>query len=69
MTMAERITVCDVVIVRLPGYVISAEVIFGMPDQRLSIRHDSGASARPVCGRRVARGSSRLDVARRSPRP
>jgi 4-hydroxy-tetrahydrodipicolinate reductase len=32
---------------RLPGYVISAEVIFGMPDQRLTIRHDSGASARP----------------------
>jgi 4-hydroxy-tetrahydrodipicolinate reductase len=32
---------------RLPGYVISAEVIFGMPDQRLSIRHDSGSSARP----------------------
>ena len=33
--------------VRLPGYVISAEIIFGMPDQRLSIRHDSGSSARP----------------------
>jgi len=33
--------------IRLPGYLISAEVIFGMPDQRLSIRHDSGASARP----------------------
>ena len=33
--------------VRLPSYVISAEIIFGMPDQRLSIRHDSGASARP----------------------
>lgn len=33
--------------VRLPGYTISAEVVFGMPDQRLSIRHDSGASARP----------------------
>jgi 4-hydroxy-tetrahydrodipicolinate reductase len=33
--------------IRLPGYMISAEVIFGMPDQRLSIRHDSGASARP----------------------
>ena len=33
--------------VRLPGYVIGAEVIFGMPDQRLSIRHDSGSSARP----------------------
>jgi 4-hydroxy-tetrahydrodipicolinate reductase len=33
--------------VRLPGYVISAEVVFGMPDQRLTIRHDSGSSARP----------------------
>ena len=33
--------------VRLPGFVISAEVLFGMPDQRLSIRHDSGGSARP----------------------
>jgi 4-hydroxy-tetrahydrodipicolinate reductase len=33
--------------VRLPGYVIGAEVIFGMPDQRLTIRHDAGASARP----------------------
>ncbi len=32
---------------RLPSYVISAEIIFGMPDQRLTIRHDSGASARP----------------------
>ncbi len=33
--------------VRLPGYVISAEIIFGMPDQRLTIRHDAGNSARP----------------------
>lgn len=33
--------------VRLPGYVISAEIIFGMADQRLTIRHDSGTSARP----------------------
>ena len=33
--------------VRLPGYVISAEIVFGMPDQRLSIRHDAGNSARP----------------------
>jgi 4-hydroxy-tetrahydrodipicolinate reductase len=32
---------------RLPGYVISAEIIFGMTDQKLSIRHDSGGSARP----------------------
>jgi 4-hydroxy-tetrahydrodipicolinate reductase len=33
--------------IRLPGYVISAEIVFGMPDQRLSIRHDSGSSAHP----------------------
>ncbi len=33
--------------IRLPSYVISAEVIFGMLDQRLTIRHDSGSSARP----------------------
>ena len=33
--------------IRLPGYVISAEVIFGMPDQKLTIRHDAGSSARP----------------------
>ena len=33
--------------IRLPSFVISAEVVFGMPDQRLTIRHDSGASAIP----------------------
>jgi 4-hydroxy-tetrahydrodipicolinate reductase len=33
--------------IRLPGFAISAEVIFGLPDQRLSLRHDSGTSARP----------------------
>ena len=33
--------------IRLPGYVISAEIIFGTPDQRLAIRHDSVRSARP----------------------
>jgi 4-hydroxy-tetrahydrodipicolinate reductase len=27
--------------------VISAEIIFGLPDQKLTIRHDSGNSARP----------------------
>ncbi|MBA3033737.1 MAG: 4-hydroxy-tetrahydrodipicolinate reductase [Gammaproteobacteria bacterium] len=32
---------------RLPGFVIGAEVIFGMPDQRLTIRHDAGTGARP----------------------
>ena len=33
--------------VRLPGYVISAEVIFGMPDQKLVLRHEAGSSAEP----------------------
>ncbi len=33
--------------VRLPGYTISAEIIFGLPDQKLTIRHDSGSSAQP----------------------
>jgi len=33
--------------IRLPGYTISAEIIFGMPDQKLTIRHDSGNSAQP----------------------
>jgi 4-hydroxy-tetrahydrodipicolinate reductase len=34
-------------VIHLPTFVISTEVIFGMPDQRLSMRHDSGGSARP----------------------
>lgn len=33
--------------VRLPGFVLGAEAIFGMPDQTLSIRHNAGASAKP----------------------
>ncbi|HET7361333.1 MAG TPA: 4-hydroxy-tetrahydrodipicolinate reductase [Salinimicrobium sp.] len=33
--------------VRLPGHVISIETIFGLKDERLTIRHDSGASAEP----------------------
>lgn len=32
---------------RLPSYSISAEIIFGMPDQKLTIRHDAGSSAQP----------------------
>jgi 4-hydroxy-tetrahydrodipicolinate reductase len=33
--------------VRLPGYVSSIEAIFGLPDHKLTLRHDSGASAEP----------------------
>jgi 4-hydroxy-tetrahydrodipicolinate reductase len=33
--------------IRLPGYVISVEAIFGAPDERLTIRHDAGSGAGP----------------------
>jgi 4-hydroxy-tetrahydrodipicolinate reductase len=46
-TRGARLTGSQVHSIRLPGYVISAEIIFGMTDQKLSIRHDSGNSAEP----------------------
>jgi 4-hydroxy-tetrahydrodipicolinate reductase len=33
--------------VRLPGFVLSFETIFGLPDERLTIRHDAGSGAEP----------------------
>jgi 4-hydroxy-tetrahydrodipicolinate reductase len=33
--------------VRLPGYVIAVEAIFGAEDERLTIRHDAGSGAAP----------------------
>lgn len=33
--------------VRLPGFVSSIEVLFGLPGERLSIRHDSSSGAEP----------------------
>jgi 4-hydroxy-tetrahydrodipicolinate reductase len=33
--------------VRLPSFVVSTEVVFGAPDERLSIRHDAGGTAAP----------------------
>lgn len=33
--------------VRLPGHVIAVETIFGLKDEKLIIRHDSGTSAEP----------------------
>lgn len=32
---------------RVPGFVIGVEVLFGTTDQRLSLRHDAGSSAAP----------------------
>lgn len=32
---------------RLPGYTLAFEALFGLPDERLTIRHDAGTSAEP----------------------
>ncbi|HEY8328754.1 MAG TPA: 4-hydroxy-tetrahydrodipicolinate reductase [Rhodanobacter sp.] len=36
--------------VRLPGFVIGVEAIFGMPEQTLSLRHNAGSGAQPYVG-------------------
>jgi 4-hydroxy-tetrahydrodipicolinate reductase len=35
---------------RLPSFVVSTEVVFALPDERLSIRHDAGATPVPYIG-------------------
>jgi 4-hydroxy-tetrahydrodipicolinate reductase len=41
--------------VRLPSFVVSTEVVFGLPDERLTIRHDAGGTPEPyVAGTLVA---------------
>ena len=32
---------------RLPSFVVSTEVVFGLPDERLTIRHDAGGTPAP----------------------
>ena len=46
-TRGARLQGTQVHSVRLPGYVISLDAIFGMPDQKLILRHESGTSAVP----------------------
>jgi len=46
-TRGARINGSQIHSIRLPGYTISIEIIFGMPDQKLTLRHDSGSSAEP----------------------
>jgi 4-hydroxy-tetrahydrodipicolinate reductase len=46
-TRGARVNGSQIHSIRLPGYTISAEIIFGMPDQKLSLRYDSGSSAQP----------------------
>jgi 4-hydroxy-tetrahydrodipicolinate reductase len=33
--------------VRLPSFVVSTEIVFALPDERLTIRHDAGETAEP----------------------
>jgi 4-hydroxy-tetrahydrodipicolinate reductase len=41
--------------IRLPSFVVSTEVVFGLPDERLTIRHDAGATPDPyVAGTLIA---------------
>ena len=46
-TRGARLQGTQVHSIRLPGYVISLDAIFGMPDQKLILRHESGTSAAP----------------------
>ncbi len=46
-TRGARMNGTQVHAVRLPGYIISFDAIFGMPDQKLIIRHEAGNSAEP----------------------
>jgi len=49
-TRGARLNGSQIHSIRLPGYTISAEIIFGLPDQQLTLRHDSGSSAQPYVG-------------------
>jgi 4-hydroxy-tetrahydrodipicolinate reductase len=41
--------------VRVPSFVVSTEVVFGLPDERLTIRHDAGGTPEPyVAGTLIA---------------
>jgi 4-hydroxy-tetrahydrodipicolinate reductase len=41
--------------VRVPSFVVSTEIVFGLPDERLTIRHDAGGSPAPyVAGTLIA---------------
>lgn len=46
-TRGARLEGTQVHSVRLPGYNISIDAIFGMPGQKLILRHESGSSAEP----------------------
>jgi 4-hydroxy-tetrahydrodipicolinate reductase len=41
--------------VRVPSFVVSTEIVFGLPDERLTVRHDAGGTPEPyVAGTLIA---------------
>jgi 4-hydroxy-tetrahydrodipicolinate reductase len=48
--------------IRLPGYVIGVEVVFGLPDERLTIRHDAGSGAEPYVAGTLLAAQKVMDV-------
>lgn len=46
-TRGARLQGTQVHSLRLPGYVISVDAVFGMTDQKLILRHEAGTSAEP----------------------
>jgi 4-hydroxy-tetrahydrodipicolinate reductase len=48
--------------VRLPGFMVAFESIFGLPDERLSIRHDAGAGAGPYVNGTLLAAKKVMDV-------
>jgi 4-hydroxy-tetrahydrodipicolinate reductase len=47
---------------RLPSYVISVEAIFGLADERLTIRHDAGSGAEPYVGGTLLAAQAAVDT-------
>jgi 4-hydroxy-tetrahydrodipicolinate reductase len=47
---------------RLPSYVIAVEAIFGLPDERLTIRHDAGSGAEPYVAGTLLAAKAALDT-------
>jgi 4-hydroxy-tetrahydrodipicolinate reductase len=48
--------------VRLPSYMIAFEAIFGLPDERLTIRHDAGSTAAPYVAGTLLAAQRVMDV-------
>lgn len=46
--------------IRVPSFVVSTEIVFGLPDERLTIRHDAGGTPEPYV-------AGTLMAARRAP--